>query len=72
MRHIKTKKKRNLNLNCDSCGTNLFFRGGYENTGLCSVCCTGESQMLNEMTEQEHFNMKADLDYDQMIDDSLA
>ncbi|MFB6276930.1 MAG: hypothetical protein ABEI32_12400 [Halothece sp.] len=31
-----------------------------------------QEKQAEEMTDQEHFDMKADLDYDQMIDDSLT
>ena len=32
----------------------------------------GNAEEEEEMTEEDHFNMKADLDYEQMIDDSLT
>lgn len=31
-----------------------------------------QEKQAEEMTDQEHFDMKTDLDYDQMIDDSLS
>jgi hypothetical protein len=36
---------------CQVCGCDLTIRGGYYGTGMCGVCCTGESALLKERGE---------------------
>ncbi|MBD2254632.1 hypothetical protein [Nostoc parmelioides] len=36
---------------CSSCGHELTLPKGYEDTGLCGVCATGSSAMLDEFGE---------------------
>jgi hypothetical protein len=33
---------------CLGCGTRLSIENGYEDTGMCSPCATGESETLEE------------------------
>lgn len=56
----KRKKTRALNTGhergtrfgtCEVCGTELYKRGGYADTGMCGPCCTGESETLEERGE---------------------
>lgn len=53
----KRKSKKNLKktqskmYRCESCDTQLCFEGGYYGTGLCGVCATGESALLEEYCE---------------------
>ena len=44
----ETKFKPKLNQYCDACGTRLFIKGGYADTGLCGPCCMGEIELLDE------------------------
>lgn len=44
---IQKRKKRSIQ-HCEACGTQLYIKGGYANTGLCGPCCMGESALIDE------------------------
>ncbi|MEO1372922.1 MAG: hypothetical protein AAFW70_01075 [Cyanobacteria bacterium J06635_10] len=52
-RKNKSKKfqKKQLEYRCESCNAKLSLEGGYYGTGLCGVCATGESALLEEYGE---------------------
>lgn len=47
----KSQKKQSKVYRYESCDTQLCFEGGYGGTGLCGVCATGESALLEEYGE---------------------
>lgn len=51
MKKRKSKSKKSKVYRCESCNTKLCFEGGYYDTGLCGVCATGESALLEEYGE---------------------
>lgn len=49
--HVDWREMPKNRKNCSVCGTKLGKRGGYQKTGLCAPCCTGEAETINEKYE---------------------